>query len=93
MKRALLAIMIVAGVLTGCKTADFRTRRTCDATRVQMFVGALGTGDVGGLATERSYAKSLRWLRPGMAVTMDYRADRLNIEVDDRNFIRSLRCG
>ena len=34
-----------------------------------------------------------RVLRPGDAATMDYRADRLNILLDDGGLIDGLRCG
>jgi len=35
----------------------------------------------------------VRVIKPGMAVTMDYRSDRLNVELDDVNTIKALRCG
>lgn len=34
-----------------------------------------------------------RVIRPGMAVTMDYRAERLNIELDGRGQIIRITCG
>lgn len=36
---------------------------------------------------------TVRVIAPGQAVTMDYRPDRLNIEVDDQRVILKLRCG
>lgn len=38
-------------------------------------------------------AKVVRVIKPGMMVTMDYRGDRLNIDVDADNRITNLRCG
>jgi Peptidase inhibitor I78 family len=35
----------------------------------------------------------VRVIRPGQAVTMDFRGDRLNVEIDERNRVRALRCG
>ncbi|MAM61987.1 I78 family peptidase inhibitor [Maritimibacter sp. UBA3975] len=35
----------------------------------------------------------LRIIEPGMAVTMDFRADRLNVEVDEDGTITKVYCG
>jgi Peptidase inhibitor I78 family len=37
--------------------------------------------------------KQLRVARPGQSMTMEYRADRLTIEVDDKDRIVSIRVG
>jgi hypothetical protein len=37
--------------------------------------------------------KFLRVARPGQAMTMDYRADRLTVEVDDKDRIVAIRAG
>ncbi|RHW17079.1 Elastase inhibitor AFLEI Flags: Precursor [Sphingomonas gilva] len=65
----------------------------CDAEAVQDLAGKPYTEAVGQDAQTRSNARSMRLIRPGMAVTMDYRNDRLNIEVDDKNVITTVRCG
>lgn len=44
-------------------------------------------------ALKRSGARTLRVIAPGMAVTMDYRTDRLNIETDEAGRITRIRCG
>jgi len=38
-------------------------------------------------------ARIVRKIEPGRAYTMEFQADRLNIEVDRRDRIRSVRCG
>lgn len=78
---------------TACATTPNAGGGRCDATRVQNFVGALGTADLGTSVRQRSGAKVLRWIAPGAAVTMDYRTDRLNIRVDGRNFVTAIDCG
>jgi hypothetical protein len=35
----------------------------------------------------------VRVLKPGMAATMDFQQDRLNIDVNERGAITGLRCG
>ena len=42
---------------------------------------------------EKSGAATLRLVRPGEAVTMDYQTDRLTVELDEAGVIRALRCG
>ena len=56
------------------------------------------TGKTRGEAVTRdalrlSGAKTIRWISPGMAVTMDYREDRLNLDVDDKGKITRAHCG
>lgn len=35
---------------------------------------------------------NVRYIRPGTQVTMDFRADRLNIDIDANNVITGFRC-
>lgn len=65
----------------------------CDSIRVQMFVGALGTSDVGTAVLRRSRSKVIRWLPPGTMAAQDYRTDRLDVRLDSRNYIVALTCG
>lgn len=65
----------------------------CDAGRVQALVGREARPGVVQRARQRAGARNVRVIRPGQAVTMDFRSDRLNLEVDNRNVIRSARCG
>jgi hypothetical protein len=41
----------------------------------------------------RSGARTLRWIQPGMMVTMDYSAGRLNIELNEQQRISRISCG
>ncbi len=65
----------------------------CDAGPVQRFVGAPFQPQFAQQAKRMSRARTVRVIRPGQAVTMDFRGDRLNVEIDERNRIRALRCG
>ncbi len=44
-------------------------------------------------ALRLSGAKTVRWIAPGMAVTMDYREDRLNLDTDGQGKIVRAHCG
>ena len=91
---AFVALLLLPGLLlSACATVGEYGAGRCDAKRVQAFVGALGTKDLGTAALNRSGAKTMRWIGPAAMVTMDYRSDRLNIRVDPRNFVKALDCG
>ena len=59
--------------------------------------GASGLQDLIGQSAKKlevmRFAHPVRILRPGMAVTMDYSAERLNIEVDAAERITRISCG
>jgi len=42
---------------------------------------------------DRARARTVRVVRPGDAVTMDHRPDRLNIQLDGQDRIAQFRCG
>ncbi len=86
-------VLMAVALLAGCETTAVAGTGHCDANKVQNFVGALGTADVGKAIFKRSRAKALRWIAPGTMVAMDYRADRLNLRTDARNFITAVDCG
>jgi len=65
----------------------------CDAAAAQALVGREASAELGAEALERTGARTIRWIQPGQAVTMDYRMDRLNIELDERNRVKAIRCG
>ncbi|MFC3442836.1 I78 family peptidase inhibitor [Sphingobium rhizovicinum] len=57
------------------------------------FVGQKASADTGAALLKASGAKTLRWGGPGMAMTMDFRPDRLTVSYDDAMVITSARCG
>lgn len=65
----------------------------CDASRAQSLVGRSGTAELGADALRRTGAKELRWIRPGQAVTMDFREARLNVELDAGDRVARFTCG
>lgn len=67
--------------------------RECRDSGFARFVGREGTQALATEARDAAGAAVVRWLRPGQVVTMEYRRDRLNIEIDARGRVRALRCG
>lgn len=66
---------------------------SCDAKAAEKFVGQVLDEALGEQAKAATGARGVRVIRPGMAVTMDYRAGRLNIEIDDDGRIVRVHCG
>ena len=71
--------------------ADSASR--CDAEKLTGLVGQTASEAVIGKAVKDSGARHARVLKPGMAMTMDFREDRLSIEVDEQNKIVRANCG
>ena len=65
----------------------------CGASLVQNFLGLRANDTLRQEIATRSEARTIRWLTPGMAVTMDFRGDRLNATLDEDGVITALRCG
>ncbi|MEP7315971.1 MAG: I78 family peptidase inhibitor [Sphingomicrobium sp.] len=65
----------------------------CTADQVGEFSGQQATQDVAERIQKATGARTFRWLPKGMMVTMEYRADRVNVVLDATNKIESVRCG
>ncbi|GAA0471778.1 hypothetical protein GCM10009096_11020 [Parasphingorhabdus litoris] len=65
----------------------------CKADGLTIYVGQRANAQTGASALKKSGAKTLRWIAPRSAVSMDFRQDRLNIEYDDAMVITRINCG
>lgn len=88
----LLSLPLAACAVMSAETED-RLGVQCNADRVQPLVGREATPNVVEHAKTRSGARTVRLIKPGTATTMDFRSDRLNLELDDVNTIKAARCG
>lgn len=66
---------------------------TCKADAVQWAVGQAGEQATLGRIWRESGAGLLRPIGPGQAVTRDFRADRVNVELDAKNVVTRVTCG
>jgi hypothetical protein len=67
--------------------------KICDASKAQSAIGQVATQAVVEKVVADSGARNARVVKPGMAVTMDFREDRVGINVDADNRITSIACG
>lgn len=91
-------MLIAAGLplLAACQpmdTAPGDAADGCGAAKVQSWVGKKDSPAARAAIAKESGAGSIRWLTPGMPVTMDYRLDRLNAKMDASGTYTGLDCG
>lgn len=90
---ALLAVISLAACTApGAGLPSPSPAGTCDAAAVQDLVGKPHDTHRAE-AQRRAHAGLVRSYATGAALTMDYRADRLNIETDAGGRIVKLSCG
>jgi len=65
----------------------------CKPEPAQRFVGQKLQPSTPEAARLASGSRDVRVIRPGTAVTMDLRGDRLNLEVDAGGTVSAVRCG
>jgi hypothetical protein len=65
----------------------------CQSDPGQRFVGQAASEDLVKQARIATGANTVRVLRPGMAATMDFRDDRLNLHLDEHDVIVQVSCG
>ncbi|MGC1270205.1 MAG: I78 family peptidase inhibitor [Croceibacterium sp.] len=65
----------------------------CDAAPAQSHIGHKASVASGTELMRITHARTLRWVPPRTAVTMDFRADRLTVSYDDNMVIERISCG
>lgn len=65
----------------------------CSAKGLGDLVGRYATPSLTNRAKRRAGASVVRVLRPGQIVTMEYLNGRLNVNVDEKNRVKSFTCG
>jgi hypothetical protein len=65
----------------------------CSAEAAQYAVGRKTSLELATELMKKTGSRTLRWIPPRSAVTMDFRSDRLNIAYDDDMIITMVNCG
>lgn len=68
-------------------------RDACGVDAASDYVGRKETPELRAELSRRIGHSRIRWLPPGSVVTMDYREDRLNVDLDAGGVVTRLRCG
>lgn len=64
----------------------------CTADGLQRYKGEPATPELGQRIKAESGARVFRWLPKGTITTMEYREDRVNVRLDERNRVESISC-
>ncbi len=65
----------------------------CNSNGLAHLIGKPRSAEIGAEAKRISGANVLRWITPGMMVTMEFRSDRLNLQLGTDGRILAARCG
>ena len=102
--RAMLATLAVAAVLAGCSTggnsgggdapaAAAGNDGRCEASGADFAIGKQGSAELLEQARKASGSQMARILKPHDVVTLEYRSERLNLNVDDKGVVTRVNCG
>ena len=93
-------VLLAAGLLlSGCATVDggappaTEGSGECRNDALAGFTGEPATAELGAEILRQSGSRVLQWIRQGDMVTMEYRADRVRVQLDAVNRVESARCG
>lgn len=90
-KELLLSLVLIGTALSACD--ELVPVETTEPTSCGIEAYGLSVGEIYKKGQiDLSYDK-LRVIRPGMAVTLDYRPDRMNIQLDASERISRFYCG
>ncbi|WP_051949064.1 I78 family peptidase inhibitor [Methylosinus sp. PW1] len=70
-----------------------RAAEGCNAKNALFVVGKPFGGDLADEARRRAGAKIVRRMDRGMAYTMEFRTDRLDLAVDKKGIVVAVHCG
>ncbi|KNX78409.1 hypothetical protein DA83_23165 [Pseudomonas sp. 250J] len=102
--RAFLATLLVASVLAGCSTGGSSGGSSaqatpagndgrCEASGADFTIGKLASPELMEQAKKASGSQMARILKPHDMITLEYRSERLNLNVDDKGVVTRVNCG
>ncbi|MFN3619536.1 I78 family peptidase inhibitor [Sphingorhabdus sp.] len=103
--RNLIGLLVLLTVIHGCASHSVQSSaamsqplssnemRQCDGIPVQRWVGRDIDDPAKTEILKVSGADVARLIHSGEAITMDYRTDRINLELDERGYLVRAYCG
>lgn len=91
MRISILCVPLLAACVQAAPAPEHKPAyggKSCGADGYQNLIGQSAN-----LLAAMTFPAPMRVIRPGMAVTMDYSEERLNITVDKKNRISDVYCG
>ena len=66
---------------------------TCSFALTARFIGARAVPEVRRTIEQVARPHPVRWITPGLAITLDQKPERLNVIIDEEGRIAVMRCG
>jgi hypothetical protein len=89
----LIAASTLAGAAVAQPAQPDNSGPRCNAAGASFVLGEYYSDRLARRARRSADARVVRKVEPGRAYTMDFRVDRLNLDVDRRGRVRAVRCG
>jgi hypothetical protein len=93
MRAAALLLALAACARAPVEPTPAPAQCAADQALVRAFAGQVYTAELGAAMQRRAGAARLRAVRPDSVVTMDFRTDRLNVQLDAAGRVTGARCG
>ncbi len=94
MRKLSLLLLLPLGACTSVAPATpVAPGDVCLPVTLGQFIGQRQGKDLGARMLKLTGKTVLRWVRPGMVVTMDVREDRLTVYLDAANRVERASCG
>ena len=97
------AMLVTPALLAACSTVPAApaeppvrgevTGHACDAAGTDHFIGKPATAENGTAILRETHSASLRWVSPGMMVTMEFSPSRVTVRIDPEERISAINCG
>jgi hypothetical protein len=94
-----VASLVLLVPLSACAIAQSDATATsvaggeCRPQALSQFVGQPSSQELGARILAASGARVIRWVPKGGVVTMDFRADRVTVSLDEANRVETANCG
>ena len=89
----LIGFAALAGTATAQPSMPPAPSPTCREAAARFAIGRRYSPRLAEQGRRRAGARALRMIEPGRVYTMEFRSDRLNLEIDRRGRISAARCG
>ena len=96
MRHSLAAVAAGACALAACATVpadgDRPSDDTCRAEPGQSFLGQRASAETGAAIMAATRSRTIRWVPPRTAITMEYAFGRVTVSYDDNYAITTVSC-
>jgi hypothetical protein len=91
-------LLLTPALLAACSTVPTAVHgetpgHICNAAGTEDFMGQRGTSESGAAIMRATRATVLRWAPPGAMLTMDFREDRVTVDLGPDGKITKINCG